>query len=63
MDHLSKFDLNQMVNEPKNGVLRKVRELEKMVAPSPESKAWRLAVQTQRRAVTVPQKYEKQHFS
>jgi len=35
-----------------------------MVAPSAQkSGAWRLAVQSQRRAVPILQKYEKQRFS
>jgi len=29
MDHLSKFHLNQTVNEPRNAVLQKLREPEK----------------------------------
>jgi len=34
MDHLSKFHLNRTVNEPGNAILRKLCELEKLVAPS-----------------------------
>jgi len=30
MDHLAKFHLNQTVNEPKNAVLQKLCELEKI---------------------------------
>jgi len=39
MDHLSKFDLNRTVNEPRNAVLQKLRELEKLVAPSAQNQA------------------------
>jgi len=34
MGHLSKFHLNQTVNESENAVLRKLRKPEKMVAPN-----------------------------
>jgi len=34
MDHLSKCHLNRTVNEPGNAILQKLRELEKLVAPS-----------------------------
>jgi len=34
IDHLSKFHLNRTVNELGNVILRKLRELEKLVAPS-----------------------------
>jgi len=37
MDHLSKFHLNLTVNEPGNAVLRKLREPEKLVAPSAQN--------------------------
>jgi len=43
MDHLSKFHLNRTVNEPRNAVLQKLRELEKLVAPSAQNQeggAW-----------------------
>jgi len=64
MDHLSKFHLNQTVNEPENVVLQKLRKLKKWVAPSAQqSGALRLAVQSSRRVVPVLRKYEKQHFS
>jgi len=33
MDHLSKFQLNRMVNEPENAILRKTARTRKMVAP------------------------------
>jgi len=29
MDHLSKFHLNRMVNEPRNAILQKLHKLEK----------------------------------
>jgi len=41
---MSKFHLNRTVNEPGNAVLRKLRELEKLVAPSTQNEelgAWR----------------------
>jgi len=62
MDHLSKFHLNRTFNEPGNVVLQKLCELEKRWRLAPRI-VWRLAVQIQRRAVPVPRKYEKQHFS
>jgi len=34
IDHLSKFHPNRTVNEPRNAVLWKLREPEKLVAPS-----------------------------
>jgi len=37
MDYLSKFHLNRTVNELQNAVLRKLRELEKLVAPSAQN--------------------------
>jgi len=37
MDHLSKFHQNRTVNESGNAVLRKLRELEKLVAPSAQN--------------------------
>jgi len=33
MDHLSKFNINWMVNKPRNNVLQKLRRLEKSVTP------------------------------
>ena len=50
MDDLSNFHLNQTVNEPENAVLQQLHEPEKLVAPG---------IQTQRRAVPGPLKYEK----
>jgi len=41
---MSKFHLNQTVNEPENAVLQKLREPEKLVAPSARNQepvAWR----------------------
>jgi len=37
MDHLSKFHLNRTINEPKNAILKKLREPKKLVAPSAQN--------------------------
>jgi len=45
MDHLLKFNLNRMVNKPRNTVSRKLRILEKSVVPNAQKLGtWRLAV-------------------
>jgi len=60
---MSKFHLNQTVNEPGNAVLRKLRKLEKMVAPRAQKWGrWRLAGLYYHRAVPVPRKIWKTAF-
>jgi len=63
MKHLSKFYLNQTVNESENAVLRKLRKLEKFVAPNAwryKNGAWRY--KTSARRFLLCEKYEKQRF-
>jgi len=53
MDHLSKFHLNRRVNESGNAVLRKLREPEKLVAPSAQNQT------TGARRLLLREMYEK----
>jgi len=60
MNLQSKFHLNRTVNELGNAVLRKLRKLEKSMAPSAQKiRAWRLAVSKLRPAVPAPRKVRK----